>query len=227
MVSDSPPAEEILPGVFILSIDGRERIATRSAIAISVYGERIIEGFRLWDPSRSKLASLILKARGPGLRSKLALDPPMKALYLGAATGTTVSHLSDILASGLIYAVEMSPRAMRDLIHLCAARENIIPILGDARQPLEYSRMVEQVDLIYQDVASRDQSEIASRNAERYLLPGGRLILMIKSRSVDATLDPRDVYRDQLERLRGLEVEGTIALSPYHKDHLAVMARKI
>jgi len=222
-----PPAEEILPGVFLLSIDGRERLATRSLVEGSVYGEGIVGGFRLWDPSRSKLASLILKARGSDFWQKLALDSANNALYLGAATGTTISHLSDILASALIYAVEISPRAMRDLLHLCASRVNIIPILGDARHPLEYSRMVGKVSLIYQDVASRDQSEVASRNAERYLLPGGRLIFIIKSRSVDAILDPRDVYRDQLERLTGLEVEGTVSLSPNHKDHLAVLARKI
>ena len=128
---DSISAQEIVPGVFILVVDGQTRLATRSNDPVPVYGERILCGYRLWDPFRSKLAALLLKSKGRGLR----LKRDSKVLYLGAATGTTVSHVSDIVADGLVYAVEFSPRSMRDLIRLCERRENIIPILADAAQP--------------------------------------------------------------------------------------------
>ena len=139
---------------------GKRRLATRSNDPVPVYGERIPDGYRLWDPFRSKLAALLLKSKGRGLR----LNRDSKVLYLGAATGTTVSHVSDIVADGLVYAVEFSPRSMRDLIRLCERRENIIPILADAAKPEEYAALVEPVDLVYQDIAQRNQAEIASLN---------------------------------------------------------------
>src|SRR5664280_1580307 len=112
-VLDSISAQEIVPGVFILDVEGQTRIATRSTDSAPVYGERIMGGYRLWDPFRSKLAALLLKSKGRGLR----LKRDAKVLYLGAATGTTVSHVSDIVADGLVYAVEFSPRSMRCLLY--------------------------------------------------------------------------------------------------------------
>ena len=141
-------------------VDGQKRLATRSTDPVPVYGERILDGYRLWDPFRSKLAALLLKSKGRGLR----LTRDAKVLYLGAATGTTVSHVSDIVADGLVYAVEFSPRSMRDLVRLCERRDNIVPILADAAQPEEYASLVEPVDLVYQDIAQRNQAEIASLN---------------------------------------------------------------
>ena len=170
-MTDSISAQEIVPGVFILEVDGQTRLATRSTDPVPVYGERILGGYRLWDPFRSKLAALLLKSKGRGLR----LKRDAKVLYLGAATGTTVSHVSDIVADGLVYAVEFSPRSMRDLIRLCERRKNIIPILADAARPEAYAALVEPVDLVYQDIAQRNQAEIASLNCARYLLSDGEL----------------------------------------------------
>ncbi len=133
------------------------RLATRSPDAVPVYGERIQNGYRLWDPYRSKLAALILKGKGQAI----SLRVDSKILYLGAATGTTVSHLADIVSEGLVYAVEFSARSMRDLIGLCERRTNIIPILADAAKPEDYAPLLEPVDLIYQDVAQRNQAQIA------------------------------------------------------------------
>jgi len=127
-----------------------------------------LPGVRLWDPFRSKLAALLLKGRGSGIR----LSRDSSVLYLGAATGTTASHVSDIVADGMVYAVEFSPRAMRDLILLCERRGNIVPILADAARPEDYCALVEPVDLVYQDVAQKNQAEIASLNCARYLKPG-------------------------------------------------------
>ncbi len=217
-------------GIYILEtgeedseIKGQTRLATLPVEPISIYGEPIVQGYRLWDPFRSKLAVLLLKLKG---RQSIELFSDSKVLYLGAATGTTVSHVSDILRDGIVYAVEFSPRAMRDLLRLAESRKNIIPILADAARPELYSALVEPVDLIYQDVAQRNQAEIADRNARRYLKPGGTLVLMMKTRSIDVTASPRDVCAKELERLKGLEILEVFDLLPFHHDHFAVVAKK-
>ncbi len=216
------PTLEISPGVFILEVDGQKRLATRSDDSVPVYGERILEGYRLWDPFRSKLAALLLKGRS----TRPVLAPNAKVLYLGAATGTTVSHVSDIVGDGLVYAVEYSPRSMRDLVRLCERRKNIVPILADAARPEEYAFLVEPVDLIYQDVAQRSQAEIASRNAARYLKPGGELILMLKTRSVDVTRSPEAVLQAEMKNMQGLDLLHVMDLQPFHQDHFALQAKK-
>ena len=48
--------------------------------------------YRVWNPFRSKLAAAIL-----GGVDKIHMKPGAKVLYLGAASGTTVSHVSDIV----------------------------------------------------------------------------------------------------------------------------------
>jgi len=216
------PPEEISPGVFILEVDGQKRLATRSDDLVPVYGERILEGYRLWDPFRSKLAALLLKGRST--RPVLASDAMV--LYLGASTGTTVSHVSDIVRDGLVYAVEFSPRSMRDLVRLCERRKNIVPILADAAMPEEYAFLVEPVDLVYQDVAQRNQAEIASRNCARYLKPGGDLILMLKTRSVDVTASPQAVLQAEMKNMQGLDLLQVLDLLPFHQDHFSMQAKK-
>lgn len=221
-MTDSISAQEIVPGVFILDVDGQTRLATRSTDPAPVYGERIMGGYRLWDPFRSKLAALLLKSKGRGLR----LKRDAKVLYLGAATGTTVSHVSDIVVDGLVYAVEFSPRSMRDLIRLCERRKNIIPILADAARPEAYAALVEPVDLVYQDIAQRNQAEIASLNCARYLRSEGELLLMLKTRSVDTTASPETVLQSEKKNLLGLDLIDVIDLLPFHQDHWAMQARK-
>lgn len=216
------PPLEISPGVFNLEVEGQKRLATRSDDEVPVYGERILEGYRLWDPFRSKLAAILLKGRST--RPMLARDA--RVLYLGAATGTTVSHVSDIVSDGLVYAVEFSPRSMRDLVRLCERRKNIVPILADAARPEEYAFLVEPVDLVYQDVAQRNQAEIASRNCERYLKSGGDLILMLKTRSVDITASPEAVLQAEIKNLQGLDLLQVTDLLPFHQDHFAMQAKK-
>jgi fibrillarin-like pre-rRNA processing protein len=216
--------KEILPRVRLVDVDGHRRIATETSDPKPVYGERIIDGFRIWDPYRSKLAALLLK--NPSLLP-IDLTGSSIVLYLGAATGTTVSHVSDIVRDGLVYAVELSPRSMRQLLQLAESRQNIIPILGDAARPESYSSLVEPVDLVYQDVAQRNQAEIATLNSARYLKKGGTLVLMIKTRSVDSTASPEEVRGSEMEKLKGLKVQSVIDLLPYHHDHWAVVAEKV
>lgn len=214
--------QEIQPGVFLLDLEGQKRLATRSDDPVPVYGERILNGYRLWDPSRSKMAALLLKGGG----KDIGLSDRAIVLYLGAATGTTVSHVSDIVVDGLVYAVEFSPRAMRDLVRLCERRKNVVPILADAAQPETYSALVEHANLVYQDVAQRNQAEIASLNSARYLKTSGALLFMMKTRSVDVTATPHAVYESETKNLSGLEILQAMDLLPFHQDHWAITARK-
>lgn len=183
-----------------------------------VYGEPTVEGWRRWDPGRSKLGAML------EMDVETGLDAGSTVLYLGAATGTTVSHVADF--AGPVYAVEFAPRPVRDLLDVAESRSNVFPLLADARKPDSYSHVVEAgVDAIVQDVATRGQARVARENAQ-FLSPDGRLIAAIKARSEDVTADPESVFqtvRSDLEET--YEVLATTRLEPYHSDHLGVIAR--
>jgi len=134
-----------------------------------------------------------------------------------------VSHVADF--AGPTYAVEFAPRPTRDLLDVAEARSNLFPLLADARQPERYAHVVEPVDAIVQDVATRGQAEVALANRQ-FLRDGGRLVLAIKARSEDVTRDPEAVFADVLDTLeQGYEVLATEHLDPMHTDHLGVVAR--
>ena len=189
---------------------------------VAVYGERLVaQGgveYRAWDPRRSKLAALLQKGVGVfpfGRRTDV--------LYLGAAQGTTVSHISDICVEGTIYAVEVSRRAFQKLLALSERRHNVMPILGDAGKPEAYERLVGPVEALYQDVAQRDQVEIFARNL-RFLKPGGFGLLMVKARSADVTAKPQAIYEAARRELAAeLDVLQVTELDPYEADHAAIV----
>ncbi len=184
-----------------------------------VYGEKSVEGYRVWDPYRSKLAALYHLSEGIDLTSDL------RVLYLGAAHGTTASHVADYVDT--VYAVEFSPKPMRDLLEVAERRTNIIPIMADAADPSAYAPLVEEVDLIYQDVAQRDQVEIARKNSI-FLKKAGRVILMLKTRSIDVSRSPDLVLEDSLSELKsgGIRTDTSLWLLPYHCDHAAILCTK-
>ena len=184
-----------------------------------VYNERILGGARVWDPRRSKMSALYHVGTGVELKSG------MRVLYLGAANGTTVSHVADYV--DVVYAVEFAPRPMLDLIEVSRRRKNIIPIMADAARPEQYVPLVESVDLLYQDVAQPEQASIALRNCS-FLKTGGSLVLMLKTRSVDVRKEPVEVFQDTLELLisAGLLVQECVWLTPYHNDHAAIICIK-
>ena len=190
---------------------------------LKVYNERLLKSkgkeFRSWNPYRSKLAAAILN------ELKFDIKPNSKILYLGAATGTTVSHLSDIIKKGLIYSVESSPVAVKELIQLSRIRKNIIPIFGDANHPDRYSPIVSLVDFIYQDISQRNQAEIFISNVTRFLRKNGNGILMVKARSIDVSLKPKKAYDIVCTKLKnsGININETIDLAPYEKDHAAIV----
>ncbi|NYT05346.1 MAG: fibrillarin-like rRNA/tRNA 2'-O-methyltransferase [Methanomicrobiales archaeon] len=184
-----------------------------------VYGERMLGGYRVWDPYRSKLAALYQKSGGP------EITPGMTVLYLGAANGTTVSHVADY--AGTVYAVEYAPRPMQDLLEVARRRKNVVPILGDATAPAGYAPVVETVDLLYQDVAQPDQAGILLKNAV-FLKTGGTAVLMLKTRSVDIRRDPSDIHAETVEMLvaGGFDVIDSCWLEPYHRDHAALVCTR-
>ncbi len=184
-----------------------------------VYNERMLGGARVWEPYRSKLAALYYVGKG------VELQPSLRVLYLGAANGTTVSHVADY--TDVVYAVEFAPRPMQDLIEVARRRRNVMPIMADAARPELYAPLVEPVDLVYQDVAQPDQAPIAIRNC-MFLKPGGGLILMLKTRSVDVRKDPGLVFDETIIALKdaGFTVQESVWLAPYHQDHAAIVCTK-
>lgn len=191
----------------------------------SVYGESLIQvddnHYREWIPWRSKLGALMTK--------KEVTLPEGDVLYLGAAQGTTVSHMSDILEEGTVYAVEFSKTAFRKLSDLSRRRDNIVPILADAFHPEQYQVIVPRVSMVYQDVSQKDQLGLLLINAEKFLKKGGIVYLMLKARSVDVTARPLDIYQKAASLLKdnGFVVEYIEDLSPFQKDHAAIKVKSI
>jgi fibrillarin-like pre-rRNA processing protein len=200
-------------GVERREFDGEESLATQGD---PVYGEPVREGWRRWDPHRSKLGATFEKGLETGLVGGDSV------LYLGAASGTTVSHVADF--AGPTYAVEFAPRPTRDLLGVAEARNRLFPLLKDARQPETYAHVVEaDLDAIVQDVATRGQANVALSNRQ-FLADDGRFVGAIKARSEDVTREPAAVFEDVLETLReGYEILETERLEPFHEDHLAVV----
>jgi len=216
-----------LPNI-LLSTDGRSIFTVNLDPGRSVYDEDLItfEGreLRRWSPYRSKLAALFLKGT-----DKFRIDSTSKVLYLGAASGTTPSHISDIISRGLVYCVEFSERPFRDLVKLCEQRANMIPILASARKPEEYRALVEPCDVLYQDISQRDQVEIFIKNIRIFLKKNGLGVIMVKSRSIDVSKSPELIYesvRNQLQSEDFLILDKKI-LSPYQKDHAAFIVEQM
>ncbi len=210
--------------------DGVEKLATLNLVpGIRAYNEKVVdyEGreYRLWSPYRSKLAAAILNGMNVSF-----LDTVSRLLYLGSSTGTTVSHLSDILGlRGRIFAVEFSSRAMRQFIErVVKNRPNVLPIFGNARHPLKYRDLVGEVEAVYTDVAQRDQTSIAIENCSMFLRRGETLFLNVKARSIDVTRKPQQIYKEEEEKLivKGYEIKHVIDLEPYEKDHAMLIAKK-
>lgn len=192
-----------------------------------VYQEKLIpyedKEFRLWNPRRSKLAAAIMR----GL-SIFPFKKDSNVLYLGASAGTTPSHISDICTDGRIYSVEFAPTMMREFLDVSSLRENLIPILADATKPYNYQHLVESVDIVYSDVAQAKQTELFVDNFRLFAKEDAMGMIMIKARSIDVTLNPNVIFRQEKKHLEqsGLRVLEEIKLDPYEKDHIAFVCEK-
>ncbi len=213
---------------FWLKTEGQNKLATENLVpGNQVYNEKLLSKngieYRIWDPFRSKLAASIMNRL-----EEFPFKKNSSVLYLGVSTGTTASHISDIVGmEGKIFAVEHSSRVARDFLDRVASyRKNIIPILQDARQPREYFSVYEKVDIVYSDIAQPDQTEIAITNCKAYLKNNCYLFLVIKTRSIDVTQSPKKIIENELKKLQpNFEILQQIDLYPYDKDHAMIISK--
>lgn len=216
-------------GVFIARGKEDTIVTKNMVVGESVYGEKRIsteEGetkieYRAWNPFRSKLAAAIV-----GGIENIHMKPGSKVLYLGAASGTTVSHVSDLVGpDGLVYAVEFSHRSGRDLINVAKKRPNIIPIIEDARHPHKYRMLVGMVDTIFADVAQPDQARIVAINAHNFLRNQGHVVISIKANCIDSTAESEAVFAGEVSKLKSEKIKPLeqLTLEPYERDHAVVV----
>ena len=193
----------------------------------AVYDEKLIRGknleYREWNPRKSKLASAILKGC-----QNIFLKKGSVVLYLGSATGTTVSHVSDIVGrEGFVFALDFAPIVMRQLVFICKERNNIAPILADANKPLGYTDKISKVDVIYQDIAQKDQLGIFLKNIELFLKDGGYALLAVKARSIDVVKNPKLIFREIKKELeKNLIIIDNRILGPFQRDHCMFVCKK-
>ncbi|KAK8101218.1 Fibrillarin [Apiospora kogelbergensis] len=227
-------------GIFV-SRGKEDHLLTRSvAPGLEVYGEKRIQvddtskdadgapvstkvEYRVWNPFRSKLAAGVI-----GGIDNIYMKPGSRVLYLGAASGTSVSHVSDLVGpSGNVYAVEFSHRSGRDLVNMAQNRTNVIPIVEDARHPLRYRMLVPMVDCIFADVAQPDQARIVALNAHMFLKVGGGVVISIKANCIDSTAAPEAVFAQEVQKLRAehIKPQEQLTLEPYERDHCIVIGQ--
>ncbi len=208
--------------------DGRD-LFTRLLEGASPGGHRVVEGedgrrYRSFPPAGTKLAALV-KA---GCQN-WPFRHDSRILYLGAGAGTTVSFVSDVCPDGSVVAVEFAPEPFRELVEVARGRPNVLPILADARDPAAYSTQVgPPVDVVYQDVAQRDQWTIAERNVRPLMTGDGTLVLIVKARSVDVTRRAEDVFKDVATQAEeaGFLVTEMVDLGAYHEGHAALVIER-
>ncbi|KAI9726496.1 MAG: Small subunit processome complex component [Chrysothrix sp. TS-e1954] len=221
--------KNLVPGE---SVYGEKRIAieTPPGLALNttkdahVNGDGIAETpkieYRVWNPFRSKLAAGVL-----GGLDDIYMKPGAKVLYLGAASGTSVSHVSDIVGpEGTVFAVEFSHRSGRDLLNLASRRPNIVPIVDDARLPNRYRMLIGMVDCLFADVAQPDQARIVGLNAHMFLKPGGGILVSIKANCIDSTKPPAQVFASEVQKMKGemIKPKEQLTLEPFERDHCIV-----
>lgn len=218
--------QELFPGIF----SQENKLFTLNAVpGTAVYGEKLIaekgKEYREWIPWRSKLGAAIKN----GIR-QMPIKPSANVLYLGCAEGTTVSHVSDIVgAKGIVFGVDVSARSMSEFVQMAEQRENIVPILADANKPEEYAQYFEgtAIDVLFQDIAQKNQAEIFCKNAQAFLRKGAFGLLTIKAKSIDQKKQTtRIVEEETLVLSQEFEILQIVPLEPFEKEHAIVLCRK-
>lgn len=226
-------------GIFVARGKEDALVTLNSTPGVAVYGEKRISvevppvpgsdnsnptkvEYRVWNPFRSKLAAAVL-----GGMDNIWIAPGKKVLYLGAAAGTSVSHVSDIVGpTGAVYAVEFSHRPGRDLLGVAKLRTNIVPIIEDARHPLKYRMLIGMVDVVFADIAQPDQARIVALNSHYFLKNGGHAVIAIKASCIDSTAAPEAVFRREVSKLQAENFKPLeqLTLEPYERDHAVVIS---
>jgi fibrillarin-like pre-rRNA processing protein len=194
---------------------------------LKVYREKLVRQnnneFRQWDPKKSKLAAAILKGT-----TNVGIRKGDTVLYLGCSTGTTPSHISDMIGEkGFLFGLDFAPRVLRDFVFLCEKRKNMTALLEDANHPETYKDRVCEVDIVYQDVAQRNQTEIFLKNCNMFLKKGGYALFAVKARSIDVTKKPKQIFREVKEKLeKVLTIIDFRPLDPFELDHCMFICKK-
>jgi len=185
-----------------------------------VYDEKIVSikniEYREWNPKKSKLGAAIYNGC-----SQIGIKPGSTVLYLGCSTGTTCSHVSDIIGEGgFLFGLDVAPRVMREFVFLCEKRKNMAPLLKDAHQPSQYTDVVPKVDVVFQDIAQRDQVDIFIKNCDTFLKENGTGMIAVKARSMDVTRRPNEIFEEVRKVLEEkMAICDSRTLEPYEKDH--------
>ncbi|HEX9710378.1 MAG TPA: fibrillarin-like rRNA/tRNA 2'-O-methyltransferase [Candidatus Thermoplasmatota archaeon] len=229
-VGGGPPLRPLSARVPALATDGRSFFTRHGGGGRPAYGEEVVRGpdghpWRRFEPRRSKTAAALhAGGLGPELEAVLS-SPPL--LYLGAASGTSLSHLADIVAPEPAYGVEVAQRSFADLLENLRPWPNVFPVHADARRPAAYAALVGRAGAIVQDVAAADQVAVLAGNARAFLPDGAPALLFLKARSVDSGADPPAVFEEAREALAaaGFGVREQRALEPFDRDHRAFLVR--
>ncbi|MGC8505829.1 MAG: fibrillarin-like rRNA/tRNA 2'-O-methyltransferase [Thermoplasmata archaeon] len=189
------------------------RLYTISVDSNSVYGEDVLKMdgkfYREWEPKRSKISAALKN----GLRH-FPFNYDTNLLYLGASSGTTVSHLSDIIVNGRIYAIELSYDPFLKLMRLAERRKNIYPILEDANLIEKYSFFVEKVGTLYQDISQRNQIQIFNSTVE-YFHEIKEALLVMKIRSITSRGSDTEILKKSISEINAFSVKQIVDLKPY------------
>lgn len=210
-----------LKGVFYLKSNKGISFFTKNFTPTeSVYDEKLVVfdniEYREWNPKKSKLGAAIYNGC-----SQIGIKPGSSVLYLGCSTGTTCSHVSDIIGQdGFLFGLDVAPRVMREFVFLCEKRKNMAPLLKDAHFPKSFTDIVPKVDVVFQDIAQRDQIEIFINNCNTFLKEGGTGLLAVKSRSIDVTKKPKEIFEEVRKTLdEKMSIVDSRTLEPFEKDH--------
>lgn len=191
----------------------KNKIYSLSLFNRSIYGEKIKVYnnmyLREWNPRRSKLGAAILKGF-----NEMPFKENANVVYLGASTGTTVSHVSDICFKGNIYAIEVSYDSFVKLYSLSNYRNNIYPLLEDANMPEKYSFFIEKPDIIYQDIAQRNQVQIFNENSD-YFKCAKKAILILKAKAISSNKNEKSILNRAIKGIKGFNIKNIIDLKPY------------
>ncbi len=216
-----------LQGVYETEKGKKKLFTINLAPGKKVYDESLIKEkgieYRQWNPRKSKLAAAITKGA-----SQIGIKPESKVLYLGCASGTTASHVSDIVGKqGFVFALDFAPRVMREMVFVCETRQNIMPIMADANNTESFEKHVTMVDVVFQDLAQKSQAEIFLKNCKKFLKPGCFALLSVKARSVDVTKKPKTVFQEIRKKLeKELIIVDYRTLEPFELDHCMYICKK-
>ncbi|CAD7945545.1 unnamed protein product [Amoebophrya sp. A120] len=215
---DSMVTKNMVPGE---SVYGEKRISVDSEKLVAGTDKPEKVEYRVWNPFRSKLGASIV-----GGVKNMPIKEGSKVIYLGGASGTTVSHVSDMVGpTGVVYAVEFSHRCGRELTNMAKKRPNVVPIVEDARQPQKYRMLIGSCDVLFADVAQPDQARICALNASYFLKNNGWFIISIKANCIDSTASAEAVYASEIDKMKKdmMKPKEYLTLEPYHRDHAVVV----